>query len=139
MLFTLTSDDLNIYHEYGRAPFSLKKMGIPLGSDFMNLSKEAPDLHEKVTFVRPYSCGLFKDETKPAELALEALESGRLTKCEHGKESAVDAEAAFVVASDKWKDGKWSIDATDASHGIAFASIVCAVFASVSLVLVVLL
>lgn len=114
-----------------------KLAGVVAEEDALKNLMEAPKLHAEVTFVKSYSCGLFKKEAPAAKLRLESLESGFLKKCEHpGGESVIDADKAFAAAVAK-ANGKWSVDAS-AGHGISFASIVCAVFSSVALVFLVL-
>lgn len=114
------------------------KVGEAAEADALKNLKEDPADHNEVTFVKSYSCGLFKKEAKAAQLRLESLQSGFLKKCDgHGHESIVDADKAFGAAVAKAK-AAWSVDASAGSHGISFASIVCAVFSSVALVFVVL-
>lgn len=104
-----------------------------------NLKEDPENTHNEVTFVRSYSCGLFKKEGKAAKIRLEALQSGLLKKCDgHHHESVVDGDKAFGAAVAKAaKAGRWSVDASSGSHGISFVSLVCAVFSSVALVFVV--
>jgi len=116
-----------------------KKVGGTPEVDALKNLKEDPADHNEVTFVKGYSCGLFKKETNVAKIRLEAVESGFLKKCDSpGHESIVDGDKAFAAALAKAKVAKWSVDASAGSHGISFASIVCAVFSSVALVFAVL-
>lgn len=103
-----------------------------------NLKEDPENNHAEVTFVASWACGLFKKEARAARVRLESLQSGLLKKCDgHGHESIVDGDKAFAAAlANKAKD--WSVDASAGSHGISFASVVCAVFASVALVFLVL-
>jgi len=104
-----------------------------------------PAIGHGVTFVRSFSCGLFKKETSAARLAVEALPGklGLLKKCggtdthTECKDSNCDPEAALAAQMERLKNGKWS-DALAESHGVSFASIACAVIASVALVFIVL-
>lgn len=97
-----------------------------------------------VSFVRSYSCGLFKKTASETRLAVEAEKFGLLEKCggenkeEKCEGSNCNPKAAFEAQMERVKNGKWSGDTSVGSHGISFASIVCAVFASVTLVFVVL-
>lgn len=105
-----------------------------------------PTIGHGVTFVRSFSCGLFKKETSAARLAVEALPGklGLLKKCggtqteTECKDSNCDPEAALAAQMERLKNGKWSQDALAESHGVSFASIACAVIASVALVFIVL-
>jgi len=105
-----------------------------------------PTIGKGVTFVRSFSCGLFKKETSAAKLAVEALPGklGLLKKCggtqteTKCKDSNCDPEAALAAQMERLKNGKWSQDALAESHGVSFASIACAVIASVALVFIVL-
>jgi len=85
----------------------------------VTLTKLEPAMATGVTFVKSYSCGLFKKEASVARLTVEALPGklGLLGRC--GAE-------------------KWSDEVSAALHGISFASLACAVIASVALVFVVL-
>merc|ERR1712085_27804 len=105
-----------------------------------------PTIGKGVTFVRSFSCGLFKKETSAAKLVVEALPGklGLLKKCggtqteTKCKDSNCDPEAALAAQMERLKNGKWSQDALAESHGVSFASIACAVIASVALVFIVL-
>jgi len=85
----------------------------------VTLAKLDPAMVTGVTFVSSYSCGLFKKEASVARLTVEALPGklGLLGRC----------------GAEKWSDEAWA-----GSHGISFASLACAVIASVALVFVVL-
>jgi len=140
-LLLLTNKGIDIYDRNGQ----LQKH-FPRTNALTQLEKD-PKIGNGVTFVRSFSCGLFKKETSAARLAVEALPGklGLLEKCggtqKEGtkcKESNCDPEAALAAQMERLKNGKWSQDALAESHGISFASIACAVIASVALVFIVL-
>merc|ERR1719469_1673708 len=101
--------------------------------------------HGGVTFVKSYSCGQFRKDARAAKIRLHSDEWGLLAKCGGGAvptvptvptESNVDQQAAFAAALAR-VNHQWSVDASAGSHGMSFASIVCAVLSSVSLVFLV--
>lgn len=115
-------------------------------ANVLTVLRQEPTFGLMVNFVRSYSCGLFKKETSVARLTVEALPGkvGLLEKCGSGEHpakcegSSCDPEAALAAQMERLGNGRWSGDALAGSHGISFASIACAVFASVALVFVVL-
>jgi len=109
--------------------------------DALKNLKGDPANNADVTFVKSYSCGQFLKVAPAATIRLNSDESGLLARCVGGggtvpTESNVDEQAAFAAALAK-VNHQWSVDASAGSHGISFASIVCAVLSSVSLVFLV--
>jgi len=140
-LLLLTNRGIEIFDRTGRLQKTFLK------ANALTLLQKDPKIGLGVTFVRSFSCGLFKKETSAARLAVEALPGklGLLEKCggtaqtdTKCKDSNCDPEAALAAQMERLKNGKWSQDALAESHGVSFASIACAVIASVALVFVVL-
>jgi len=139
-LLLLTNRGFDIYDRNGQLQNHIAKLNA------LTLLREDPAIGKGVTFVRSFSCGLFKKETSAAKLAIEALPGklGLLTKCggtqkeTKCKDSNCDPEAALAAQMERLENGKWSQDALVESHGVSFASIACAVIASVALVFIVL-
>jgi len=139
-LLILTNKGFDLYDRNGRIQKHWDK-----ANALTDLQKD-PTIGKGVTFVRSFSCGLFKKETSAAKLAVEALPGklGLLKKCggtqteTKCKDSNCDPEAALAAQMERLKNGKWSQDALAESHGVSFASIACAVIASVALVFIVL-
>merc|ERR1712085_129267 len=139
-LLILTNKGFDLYDRSGRFQKHFDK-----ANALTELHKD-PTIGKGVTFVRSFSCGLFKKETSAAKLAVEALPGklGLLKKCggtqteTKCKDSNCDPEAALAAQMERLKNGKWSQDALAESHGVSFASIACAVIASVALVFIVL-
>jgi len=139
-LLLLTNRGFDIYDRNGQLQNHIAKLNA------LTLLSEDPAIGKGVTFVRSFSCGLFKKETSAAKLAIEALPGklGLLTKCggtqkeTKCKDSNCDPEAALAAQMERLENGKWSQDALVESHGVSFASIACAVIASVALVFIVL-
>jgi len=77
-----------------------------------------PTMVPQVAFVTSYSCGVFQEDATGGDLAVESLYHMGTSAC---------------VGQRKWSDDTWA-----GSHGISFANIACAIFASVALVFVVL-
>lgn len=139
-LLLLTNKGIDIFDRNGQLQHTHLK-----ANALTELSSD-PTIGHGVTFVRSFSCGLFKKETSAARLAVEALPGklGLLKKCggtqteTECKDSNCDPEAALAAQMERLKNGKWSQDALAESHGVSFASIACAVIASVALVFIVL-
>jgi len=139
-LLILTNKGFDLYDRNGRHQKFFEKVNA-----LTDLQKD-PTIGKGVSFVRSFSCGLFKKETSAAKLAVEALPGklGLLKKCggtqteTKCKDSNCDPEAALAAQMERLKNGKWSQDALAESHGVSFASIACAVIASVALVFIVL-
>merc|ERR1719246_404711 len=117
--------------------------------DALKNLKGDPASNAEVTFVKGYSCGQFLKDARAATIRLNSDESGLLARCAGGggtvptggggtvpTESNVDEQAAFAAALAK-VNHQWSVDASAGSHGISFASILCAVLLSVSFVFLV--
>lgn len=140
VLMLLTNKGIYLYDHTGQIQHTF------LSPNALTLLKEDPNIGKGVTFVRSFSCGLFKKETSAAKLAVEALPGklGLLEKCggtqkeTKCKDSNCDPEAALAAQMERLENGKWSQDALAESHGVSFASIACAVIASVALVFIVL-
>merc|ERR1712085_63808 len=139
-LLILTNKGFDLYNRNGRLQKHFEKVNA-----LTTLQKD-PTIGKGVTFVRSFSCGLFKKETSAAKLVVEALPGklGLLKKCggtqteTKCKDSNCDPEAALAAQMERLKNGKWSQDALAESHGVSFASLACAVIASVALVFIVL-
>jgi len=139
-LLLLNNKGIDLYDRTGQLQKTFPK------ANALTLLQQDPKIGQGVTFVRSFSCGLFKKETSAAKLAVEALPGklGLLKKCggtqteTKCKDSNCDPEAALAAQMERLKNGKWSQDALAESHGVSFASIACAVIASVALVFIVL-
>lgn len=107
--------------------------------------KEVKDRGDAAMWLKAWVCGLFGKGAPVAKIHLHADEEGSVSskQCvDHPVESVGDGAAAKALVKAKLDAaGKtWSVAPARAgdSRGIAFASIACAVFASVSLTYVVL-
>jgi len=116
--FSLTNKGFYVYDSNG---ILQKHFPQKTRQDALVTMAKDPDLGTGVSFVTSYSCGLFTKEATVAALSVEAL-PGDIGSSEKSSCGA----------------GYWSDDASAGSHGISFASLACAVFASVALVFVVL-
>jgi len=140
VLLLLTNKGISLYDRTGQLQHDILK------PNALTLLQSDPEIGNGVTFVRSFSCGLFKKETSAAKLAVEALPGklGLLEKCggtqnpTKCKDSNCDPEAALAAQMERLTNGKWSQDSLAESHGVSFASIACAVIASVALVFIVL-
>jgi len=140
VLMLLTNKGIYLYDHTGQIQHT------SLSVNALTLLQQDPNIGSGVTFVRSFSCGLFKKETSAAKLAVEALPGklGLLEKCggtqnpTKCKDSNCDPEAALAAQMERLNNGKWSQDSLAESHGVSFASIACAVIASVALVFIVL-
>merc|ERR1712194_933854 len=127
VLLLLNNKGIDIYDRNGQLQKHFEK------PNALTELKSDPKIGKGITFVRSFSCGLFKKETSATKLAVEALPGklGLLEKCggtqAKCKDSNCDPEAALAAQMERLKNGKWSQDALAESHGVSFASIACAV------------
>merc|ERR1711976_313566 len=108
-----------------------------------DLKEVTPDPKFFFTFVKSYVCGFFKQGAELKSLKFHAkLELGTMPTCEAAPEVETGSPADPVLAKKQALKllGEWDVD-LDVTRpgGVPFASIGCGVFASVSLVLLVLL
>lgn len=140
VLVILFKHGFKIFDKTGKEVF--KKL-VTDGNMLQNL-KEVKDQGDAAMWLKAWVCGLFEKGAPMAKINLHADEEGSVSskQCVDPVESVGDEAAAQELVKAKLDAaGKtWSVAPARAgnSRGIAFASIACAVFASVSLTYVVL-
>jgi len=159
VLVVMTQDAFTFFDTTGKKRWEFKRVGA------LKDLKGDPQQHGGVDFVKSYSCGQFRKDASAAKIRLHSHKWGFLVRCGGAAptaysggaaptvptvptvhtvrtvptvptESNVDQQAAFAAALAR-VNHQWSVDASAGSHGISFASIVCAVLSSVSLVFLV--
>jgi len=143
-LAVLTSEGYKIYNKDGVLKSTLNT---DEGHDFVETLMEVKDEGDAAMWLKAWVCGLFEKHTHTNKIHLVSEDWGSMTtlkRCFHPHESVVDKTAAKELVNAKVDAAakEWSDDVQGSragnSPGITYASIACAVFASVSLIYVIL-